>query len=139
MAMLGVRRDHVTRSVSNVRRRARRSWSEALSAAAWPAPRARSTVRAWKSPIAAPRPARPTPAHLYFNKYIDGVPHLCEALEISMTGMLVRRLHEPERDLACYAVELAPEPDTRDAVATDGDRPEPAERVWLCASPVWSH
>jgi len=75
------------------------------------------------------RSAPRTPVHVYFNKYIDGVPYLCEALELSMTGMLVRRVQEPERDLACYAVELAP---------GDGAS-EPEERVWLCAAPVWSH
>jgi hypothetical protein len=69
-----------------------------------------------------------TPVHVYFNKYIDGVPYLCEALELSMSGMLVRRVNEPDRDLACYAVELAAEGEVADA----------KERVWLCASPVWS-
>ena len=69
-----------------------------------------------------------TPVHVYFNKYIDGVPYLCEALELSMSGMLIRRVMEPERDLACYAVELA----------ADGQVSEASERVWLCASPVWS-
>ena len=72
---------------------------------------------------AAPR----TAARVYFNKYIDGQPHLCEAVELSSTGMLVRRIHEPDAPRAAYAVELAPGP------LAAGD-----ERVWLCASPVWS-
>jgi hypothetical protein len=72
---------------------------------------------------AAPR----TSARVYFNKYIDGHPHLCEALELSATGMLVRRIHEPDAERAAYAVELATGP-------LDGD----GERLWLCASPVWS-
>ncbi len=72
---------------------------------------------------AAPRAA----ARVYFNKYIDGHPHLCEAVELSATGMLVRRIHEPDAPCAAYGVELAPGP------LGPGD-----ERVWLCASPVWS-
>jgi hypothetical protein len=71
---------------------------------------------------AAPRRS----AHVYFNKYIDGHPYLCEALEMSASGMLVRRVHEPDAPRACYAVELAPGP------LEPGD-----ERIWLCASPVW--
>jgi hypothetical protein len=72
---------------------------------------------------AAPRSS----ARVYFNKYIDGHPHLCEAVELSSTGMLVRRIHEPDAPRAAYAVELAP-----------GPLEAGAERLWLCASPVWS-
>jgi hypothetical protein len=72
---------------------------------------------------AAPR----SPARVYFNKYIDGRPHLCEAVELSSTGMLTRRIHEPDAERAAYAIELAGGP------LAAGD-----ERVWLCASPVWS-
>ena len=71
------------------------------------------------------RAAARVPAHLFINKYVDGVPHLCEALELSMSGMLVRRVTEPDSSLACYAVEIG------------GGGSEPAERLWLCASPVW--
>ena len=72
---------------------------------------------------AAPR----TSARVYFNKYIDGHPHLCEAVELSRTGMLLRRIHEPDAPRAAYALEIAPGP------LAAGD-----ERVWLCASPVWT-
>lgn len=65
---------------------------------------------------------------VYFNKYIDGHPYLCEAVELSTTGMLVRRVNEPDAPRAAYAVELAAGP------------LEPgAERLWLCASPVWQN
>jgi hypothetical protein len=70
---------------------------------------------------AAPR----TRSAVYFNKYIDGQPYLCEALELSSSGMLVRRVREPDAPRACYAVELAP-------------GAEAADRLWLCAAPVWS-
>ena len=66
-------------------------------------------------------------AQVYFNKYIDGHPYLCEAVELSSTGMLVRRIHEPDAPRAAYAVELAAGP------LEAGE-----ERVWICASPVWS-
>jgi hypothetical protein len=72
---------------------------------------------------AAPRSS----ARVYLNKYIDGHPYLCEALELSATGMLVRRVHEPDAPRAAYALELAAGPlDAGEA------------RVWVCASPVWS-
>ena len=71
---------------------------------------------------AAPRRS----AQVYFNKYIDGHPYLCETLEVSETGMLIRRIGQPEESRACYALELAAGP------LDPGD-----ERIWLCASPVW--
>ena len=70
------------------------------------------------------RSAARSPASIYFNKYIDGHPHLCEAIELSATGMLVRRVHEPDGSRACYAIEIAP--------GSEG------EGLWLCATPVWS-
>lgn len=72
---------------------------------------------------AAPR----TPARLYLNKYIDGHPYLCEALELSATGVLLRRVHEPDAPRAAYALELAAGP------LEAGEA-----RVWVCASPVWA-
>jgi hypothetical protein len=64
---------------------------------------------------------------VYFNKYIDGQPFICEALELSETGMLARKIHEPDAPRACYAVELA------GGGGESGD-----ERMWLCAAPVWT-
>ncbi len=72
------------------------------------------------------RVAARKPVHIYLNKYVDGVPHLCEALELSMTGVLVRRIHEPDGERACYALEIARDQPTR-----------ADERVWLCATPIW--
>lgn len=71
---------------------------------------------------AAPRRS----AQVYFNKYIDGQPYLCETVEISETGMLLRRVAEPDAPRACYALELAAGP------LDPGE-----ERLWLCATPVW--
>jgi len=72
------------------------------------------------------RSARRAPARVFFNKYIDGHAHLAEAISISTTGMLSRRVHEPAGLRAEYAVEIA----LPDAAG------EP--RIWVCASPVWA-
>ena len=71
------------------------------------------------------RSSRRTRVGLFCNQYIDGFPYLSEALEVSMTGALVRRVLGPEVDRACYALELGAE------------RAEGADPVWLCATPVW--
>lgn len=70
------------------------------------------------------RSAPRQPVKLFCNQYIDGAPTLGDALELSMTGALLRRVLGPESDRASYALELGL-----------SDRPE--ERVWLCATPVW--
>ncbi len=62
--------------------------------------------------------------HLFCNQYIDGTPCLSEALELSMSGALVRRVLGPGLDRASYAIEIA-EPRSDEG------------RLWLCASPVW--
>ncbi len=69
---------------------------------------------------------RAAPRHrtsVYFNKYIDGHPYAAEVIELLMTGMLLRRIHEPDAPRAAYAIELA---------ADEGDR------MWLCGTPVWT-
>jgi hypothetical protein len=68
------------------------------------------------------RVAKRTRVDLLANQYIDGVPHLADVLELSMTGALVRRMRAPDEERAGYALELA------------GESGEP---VWLCASSVW--
>ena len=37
------------------------------------------------------------PIDIVLNKYIDGEPHLCCAVNISRGGMLLRRVFEPDR------------------------------------------
>src|SRR5438093_11271838 len=64
--------------------------------------------------------------HLYFNKYIDGQPYLCEAIELSSSGMLLRRIHEPDLDRVLYGIEIA-----------RGASKEP-ELIWLCGTRIWS-
>src|SRR6185312_3755600 len=72
---------------------------------------------------AAPR----SPARVLFNQYVDGQPHLREAVELSTTGLLARRVHGPETPREAYLLEMAPGP------LQPGE-----ERAWVCASPVWS-
>jgi hypothetical protein len=70
----------------------------------------------------APRRA----VQLYFNKYIDGSPYACEALELSTSGMLLRKISEPDVIRDAYAVEIGPE------------YALPEERLWLYATLAWS-
>lgn len=70
------------------------------------------------------RAARRAATHLFCNQYIDGMPYLSEAVELSMNGALVRRVAAPSFDRASYALEIA--------MPSIGDA-----RVWLCAAPVW--
>ena len=79
---------------------------------------------------AAPR----SPAHVFFKKYMDGLPYLCEALEISMSGMLVRNLHGRVTQRACYAVELM-HPEAPDDADPGASTPQ---SIWLIATPVWT-
>lgn len=65
------------------------------------------------------------PVRVFLNRYIDGTPHLCEALELSMTGVLVRNVLGPEQQRAMYALEIAAE--------NDNQKP-----LWLVARPVWN-
>jgi hypothetical protein len=66
-------------------------------------------------------------AHLgtiLFNKYIDGFPHLVKLVDVSASGMLLRRFHEPDLPRAFYSVELG--------------IPGRPERMWLWTRHVWS-
>jgi hypothetical protein len=61
-------------------------------------------------------------AEVFANQYIDGVPHLADILELSMSGALVRRVRAPDETRAGYGFELG---------GRDG------APIWLCASSVW--
>src|SRR5262245_55581700 len=67
------------------------------------------------------RASRRSKVGIFCNQYIDGFPYLSEALEMSMSGALVRRVLAPDCDRASYAFELEGESDA----------------VWICAAPVW--
>jgi hypothetical protein len=70
------------------------------------------------------RTGRRARINLFCNQYIDGTPCLSEALELSMSGALVRRVLGPGLDRASYAIEIS-EPRTAEG------------SVWICAAPVW--
>lgn len=58
-----------------------------------------------------------------FNKYIDGHPYAAELVDLSLHGMLVRTIREPNLTRDSYSVELG----------VKGTN----ERIWLWARKVW--
>jgi hypothetical protein len=69
-----------------------------------------------------------TRVDLFINKYIDGYPHLCRAIEVSDGGVLVERVNEPEIEREFYPVEIG-------VMEVEGERAP--ERIWLWARQVW--
>lgn len=46
-------------------------------------------------------------AGIFANKYIDGTPHVVELLDVSASGLQVRRILEPESPTPTYPLELS--------------------------------
>ena len=46
-------------------------------------------------------------AGIFANKYIDGTPHVVELLDVSPSGLQVRRILEPESATQTYPLELS--------------------------------
>lgn len=44
---------------------------------------------------------------MFANKYIDGIPHVVELLDVSSSGLQVRRILEPESTSMTYPLELS--------------------------------
>ncbi len=44
---------------------------------------------------------------VFANKYIEGIPHLVELVDVSATGLQVRRILEPESASMTYPLELS--------------------------------
>ena len=44
---------------------------------------------------------------IFANKYIDGIPHLVELVDVSASGLQVRRIREPETASMTYPLELS--------------------------------
>ncbi len=61
---------------------------------------------------------------ILLNKYIDGFPHLVRLVDVSASGMLVKRFNEPDLPRDFYPVELGV--------------PGRAERMWLWTRRVWN-
>lgn len=45
-------------------------------------------------------------AGVFANKYIDGIPHVIELLDVSASGLRVRRILEPESAAMTFPLEL---------------------------------
>ncbi len=43
----------------------------------------------------------------YANKYIDGVPHMVQLLDVSESGIRIRRIFEPETTTESFPLELS--------------------------------
>ncbi len=59
---------------------------------------------------------------IFFNKYLDGQPHLCRSLDLSVDGMRALRVSEPDSSLSAFPVELR--------------LPGDAESLWIWAEAV---
>lgn len=70
------------------------------------------------------RHAHRAPVNTLVNKYIDGFPYVCEALDLSAGGMLIRRIWEPERDKDFFPLELA--------------LPNARAGMWIWTRTVWT-
>ena len=61
---------------------------------------------------------------MLLNKYIDGFPHACRVLDISMGGMLVRRINEPETRTESCSLQLG--------------LPGARDPMWIWSRPIWT-
>ena len=59
------------------------------------------------------------PVDLFFNKFLDGYPYLCRAVDVSGAGVLIDTYSEPEVDADQFPVELR--------------FPDDSETLWLWA------
>ncbi len=69
------------------------------------------------------RSSRRAGVEILLNKYIDGYPHTCRAIDLSMGGVLVNRIHEPQLDREFYSLQLG----------LPGEDP-----IWVWSRPVWT-
>ena len=70
------------------------------------------------------RSARRAGTNILLNKYIDGFPYACRAIDISTSGILVRRISEPELARETYPLEIG---------IPGADAP-----IWVWSRPVWN-
>ncbi len=70
------------------------------------------------------RSSKRTRIDLMINKYIDGYPYACRAVDISKGGLLVERIREPKHDRKFYPVEIG--------------IPGMSDRIWVWARHVRS-
>jgi hypothetical protein len=70
------------------------------------------------------RTAKRSGVEILLNKYVDGFPHTCRALDISTGGVLLRRIHEPSLRREAYSLEIGV--------------PGAAAPIWVWTRPVWT-
>jgi hypothetical protein len=70
------------------------------------------------------RTAKRAGVEILLNKYIDGFPYACRALDLSMGGILVRRIHEPSLRREAYPLEIGV--------------PGAETPIWIWTRPVWT-
>jgi len=70
------------------------------------------------------RNAKRSGVEILLNKYVDGFPYTCRALDISTQGVLLRRIHEPSLRREAYSLEI-------------GVPGAPAP-IWVWSRPVWT-
>ncbi len=49
---------------------------------------------------------RRKPVDIFFNKFLEGYPYLCRAIDVSPSGVLVETYAEPEMDADRFPLEL---------------------------------
>ena len=59
--------------------------------------------------------------------YIDGYPHLCRALDVSETGLLLERMNEPSTNIEYFPIEIG---------WFDPERAQAPERLWVWTQQV---
>lgn len=67
---------------------------------------------------------RRTNVDLFVNKYVDGYPYLCSALDISWSGIRLETAFGPELHREFYPIELG--------------LPESDRAIWVWTRPVWT-
>ena len=63
------------------------------------------------------------PVDIFFNKYVEGYPHLCRALDLSPGGLLASAGAEPATELSSFALEFR--------------LPGQPRALWVWAERVW--
>ena len=69
------------------------------------------------------RSSRRAGVNILLNKFIDGFPHACRALDLSMGGVLVKRIHEPQAERDFFPLQLG----------LPGQDP-----IWIWSRAVWT-
>jgi hypothetical protein len=95
-----------------------------ISVGRWIARTLRSRKSCRRCAVKERRSSKRAKVDLLLNKYINGFPHACRVLDLSMGGMLVRRINEPEATNDSFPLELG----------LPGDK----DPMWIWSRPIWT-